>query len=82
MSGKLTTLQRETLGKIAAGEVWNVRFGYGAWRTQGASATVVGRLVQTMRLAHWGPVEGEDRQPCLLTEAGRASLSKGIGNNE
>ena len=77
MAGKLTPLQLETLRLIADGKVQNVRFGYGAWRIQGANPSTVGRLA-SMKLVSWGAMEN-DRQSCGLTAAGRAALSQEDG---
>lgn len=67
---KLTDLQRTTLKLVAGGCVYQQKFGYGAWRIQGASPTVVGKLI-SMGLAEWGP-HGEKQIGCVLTDAGRA----------
>jgi hypothetical protein len=71
---KLTKAQRDALKLIAAGHVRQVRRGFAAWRIWGASPTVVGRLIQTLKLAEWGPLNGDER-PCLATHAGLAALS-------
>lgn len=68
----LTDAQLTTLAKIAAGEVYEAKFGHAAWRICGASPTVVGRLVRTLALAAWGPMNAAgDRRACDLTAAGR-----------
>lgn len=67
---KLTEAQWNALRRIAGGKVTQHNTGYGAWRIQGASPTVVGRLVRTLRLAEWQGVS------CVLTEAGRDALAK------
>ncbi len=75
MSAKLTKAQADTLAAIAEGKVYQRRFGYGAWRIQGASPTVVGRLIQTKKLAAWGAYVG-DRVDCIITDAGRQALDR------
>ena len=50
----LTAAQRDTLAKIAAGEVYEAKFGYGAWRICGASPTVVGWSNTTTRMIWLG----------------------------
>lgn len=73
MAAKLTPLQLETLRLIADGKVANVKFGYGAWRIQGANGSTVGRLA-SMKLVSWGGM-ANDRQSCGLTDAGRQALT-------
>lgn len=74
----MTELQLETLRLIEAGKVCNVRFGNGAWRIRGANPSAVGRLMQIMKLAEQGPIVigAKDYYPIVLTELGRAALSK------
>lgn len=72
---KLTEARQAALVAISKGEVWNVRHGYGAWRIRGAPPSVVGALIQSLRLAAWAPRGGTDRQECVLTDAGRAILA-------
>lgn len=67
----LTPLQQTTLSEIGAGKVYQRKFGYGAWRIQGGSPAVVGRLI-SLGLAEWGGFDG-DRRDCRLTDAGRAA---------
>jgi hypothetical protein len=67
----LTPLQRTTLSDIGHGSVYQRKFGYAAWRIQGGSPTVVGRLI-SLGLAEWAPSDG-DRRECQLTDAGRAA---------
>lgn len=76
MSDKpITEAQLTALTKIAAGEVYEAKFGHAAWRICGGSPTVVGRLVRTLKLAAWGPInQAADRRPCELTAAGRKIL--------
>lgn len=71
---RLTGLQRTTLSDIGHGSVHQRRFGYGAWRIQGGSPAVVGRLI-SLGLAAWSASHG-DRKDCVLTDAGRAALSQ------
>lgn len=71
---KLTKAQRAALFEISEGRVHQQRFGYGAWRIQGASPTVVGKLVQSLKLAVWLPAS-DDRRMCAITPAGRAALA-------
>lgn len=78
----LTALQRTTLSEIGRGGVYQQKFGYAAWRIQGGSPTVVGRLI-SLGLAEWGGFDG-DRRDCRLTAAGaeiarRAALPQGEG---
>lgn len=75
MTAKITTSQASALRLIEQGAVCQQKFGYGAWRIQGASPTVVGRLV-SLKLAAWGAMNG-DRVPCHITDAGRGYLSTG-----
>jgi len=63
---KLTGLQRTTLSDIGHGSVYQRKFGYGAWRIQGANPSVVGRLI-SLGLAKWSRVDG-DRMDCVLTD--------------
>lgn len=72
---KLTPLQRETLDLIARGQVEQHNCGTGAWRTWGASPTVVGRLM-SMGLAKW-PTQGMGGF-AVLTEAGQAALKEPV----
>ena len=68
---KLTDLQRTTLKLIAEGKVEQHNCGTSAWRTWGASPTVVGRLM-AMGLAKWpGPSMGGF---AVLTDAGREAV--------
>lgn len=78
---KLTANQLATLRKIAAGEVEQRNYGYGAWRIVGASPTVVGRLINTLKLACWGALSHE-RMPCELTPAGVAALAQAEGREQ
>lgn len=70
---KLTGLQRTTLSDIGHGSVHQRKFGYGAWRIQGASPTVVGRLI-SLGLAVWCDYSG-DRKDCALTDTGKRVLA-------
>ncbi|HKT52901.1 MAG TPA: hypothetical protein VJP88_00500 [Caulobacteraceae bacterium] len=72
---KLTPLQADTLRRIGAGAVYNLNCGYAAWRVQGATGSVVGRLV-SRGLASWDRPVG-DRQNCTITDVGRAALEQG-----
>ena len=67
---RLTSLQRAVLSDIGRGLVHQRKFGYGAWRIQGANPSVVGRLI-SLGLAKWGAMQG-DRIDCLLTGVGQA----------
>lgn len=68
---RLTEKQGEALLAISLGKVKSVNMGTGAWRIQGASPTVVGRLV-SMKLARWTSGWMGD---CRLTEEGESALS-------
>lgn len=72
---KLTPLQRETLTAISDGKVEQRNHGYSAWRTSGASPTVVGRLM-SMGLAKW-PTQGMGGF-AVLTEAGQTVLKEPV----
>ncbi|WPM82759.1 hypothetical protein R5W60_16595 [Brucella pseudintermedia] len=63
---KLTPKQTETLHLICEGQVYQQKFGYGAWRIQGAHPTVVGKLI-SLGLARWGQMTADDRMPCIAT---------------
>ena len=74
---KLTAAQMETLLLIGRGEVYRANHGYAAWRINGASPQVVGRLI-AMGLATWG--ERNDilnQYPCVLSLSGRTALAQG-----
>ncbi|WGM31459.1 hypothetical protein [Brevundimonas sp. NIBR11] len=71
----LTPLQSETLGLIRDGKVSQVNCGTAAWRTFGASPTVVGKLM-SLGLARW-PTAGTGGV-AVLTDAGEA-LAKAQG---
>ncbi|MGI8390246.1 hypothetical protein [Brucella anthropi] len=73
---KLTEKQTETLGLIADGKVYQRKFGYGAWRIQGAHPTVVGKLI-SMKLAAWDAYKDNWDVLCSITEAGRQALKGG-----
>ncbi|MBD7992885.1 hypothetical protein H9643_19085 [Ochrobactrum sp. Sa2BUA5] len=73
---KLTERQKETLALIADEKVYQQKFGYGAWRIQGAHPTVVGKLI-SMKLASWDAYKANWDVLCLLTEAGRQALKGG-----
>lgn len=75
MGHKLTPLQRQTLRQIAQGEIYQLRFGSGAWRIMGGSPTVVGKLIAA-RLAEWRYYTGGERHDCDVTEEGRALLEQ------
>lgn len=77
---KHTAAQIATLRLIESGFVYQPRFGYGAWRIQGAPPTVVGRLV-SLGLAEWLPYHGGDRLDIRLTKAGVAALAKAEGSS-
>lgn len=80
MAAKLTPLQLETLRLIADGEIYQKRFGYGAWRIQGGNPSSAGRLV-SLGLAEWGPLLVDFRS-CKLTDAGRTALSQHQGGTD
>lgn len=68
---KLTPKQTETLHLICEGKVYQQKFGYGAWRIQGAHPTVVGKLI-SLGFAEWDRAcRSFERIDCALTEAGR-----------
>lgn len=69
---KLTGLQKTTLSDIRHGSVYQRKFGYGAWRIQGANPSVVGRLI-SLGLAKWSSAI-DDRADCVLTDAGEREL--------
>ena len=77
---KLTPLQKEALRAVAAGTVKMSNHGYSAFRTSGASGSVVGRLV-SLGLVKWpkGPV---GTQTCEITDAGREALASLLGEGE
>lgn len=70
---KLTEKQRETLGAIRDGVVFEINTGYGSWRIFGASPTVVGRL-GAMGMAIKSKYD-ERKYRFDLTDAGRAAIS-------
>ncbi|MFA6134697.1 MAG: hypothetical protein WC869_11845 [Phycisphaerae bacterium] len=73
----MTPLQIETLKLIGDGKVHMHNAGTAAWRTFGASGSVVGRLV-SQGFAKWPKgVIGE--QTCELTDAGRSAIAKAEG---
>ncbi|ASV86290.1 hypothetical protein CES85_1684 [Ochrobactrum quorumnocens] len=73
----LTPLQNETLALINQGKVYQQKFGYGAWRIQGANPTVVGKLI-SMGVAEWDrDCKSFVRIDCVLTDAGRSTRQTG-----
>lgn len=78
----LTKRQIETLASIDQHKVYRQKFGYGAWRTQGAHPTVVGKLI-SMGLAEWdNESKSFERMDCNLTDPGRdMRLTGGISGN-
>lgn len=78
---KLTANQIAALKAIAAGEV-KIRNAGAAPRIDGASPTVVGRLVRSLALARWPRGGLMDGEVCGLTDAGRAALSAATGTGE
>lgn len=53
-----------------------IKYGYGAWRINGASPQAVGRLI-SMGLAEWGEYTQDWDIVCIITPAGRAALAQG-----
>lgn len=70
---KPTPKQIEALIAIRDGSVVMRNQGHAAFRVSGASPTVVGRLVNTLKWARW-PKGAIGEQTCELTEAGAAAL--------
>jgi hypothetical protein len=69
-----TPLQIRTMRDIQAGKVCMHNLGTAAFRIVGALPTVVGRLVNTLKLARW-PKGAIGDQTCELTDDGRAALA-------
>ena len=70
---KATPAQIEAMRAIAAGRVKMVNRGYSAWRIDGATPQVVGRLV-SLGWARWPKSGSTGELICELTDAGRTVL--------
>lgn len=66
---KLTDPQKTAVQAIADGDVYQQKYGIGAWRIEGANPSVVGRVI-SMGLASWDAVGIGDRKACTLTTLG------------
>lgn len=77
---KLTVAQKETLSLVNNGEVHRSNHGYSAWRIDGASPQVVGRLLSLGLIVEGLRCETNGNYKFNLTPAGRAALAQGGGS--